>query len=346
MNKTYLNEFHSAHNGNLVDFSGWEMPINYGSQINEHNEVRANVGVFDVSHMAVFDFLGGNQVEFLRKLLPNDVNKILNAKRALYSPLLNENGRILDDLIVYHTGNNNFRIISNCATRQQNKLWFNENAKQFGVEVNFQENASIIAIQGPNSAKILSSLYSIDLKNFHIYQDDEVMIARTGYTGEIGFEIISNQEKGLELWNHFISKDVRPIGLAARDTLRLEAGLNLYGSDMSIDNHPYESNLGWTIDNTDTNRAYIGKESIANEANTKKLVGFYTEERGVLRAGSKVYFPGGEGVVTSGTWSPTFKKNIGFCRVDANYPAQGNALLRDKEINLHFCETNFLKHLK
>jgi len=347
MKKTYLNEFHSTHDGNLVDFSGWEMPINYGSQINEHNEVRTNVGIFDVSHMAVFDFSGDNQVEFLKKLLPNDVTKILNSKRALYSPLLNENGGILDDLIVYHTGNNHFRIISNCATRQQNNDWFNEKAKQFEVKVNFQENASIIAIQGPNSDEVLSTLYSLDLKNFHIYQDDEVMIARTGYTGEIGFEIISNQKKGLELWNHFISKDVKPIGLAARDTLRLEAGLNLYGSDMTINNHPYESNLGWTIDNSDENRNYIGKNSLAIEAESKKkLIGFYTEERGVLRAGSKVHFAGGEGIVTSGTWSPTFKKNIGFCRVDANYPAQGNALLRDKEINLHFCETNFLKHLK
>ena len=215
MKKTYLNEFHAENNGNLVDFSGWEMPINYGSQINEHNEVRANVGIFDVSHMAVFDFYGDNQIEFLRQLIPNDVNKILDSKRALYSPLLNENGGILDDLIVYHLGDKNFRIISNCATREQNNAWFKEKSKAFNVEVKFQEDASIIAIQGPNSQKVLSAIYDLNLKNFHIYQDDEVMIARTGYTGELGFEIISDQSKGLELWNYLIKEGVKPIGLAA-----------------------------------------------------------------------------------------------------------------------------------
>jgi aminomethyltransferase len=347
MKKTYLNKFHAINGGNLVDFSGWEMPINYGSQINEHNEVRSNVGIFDVSHMAVFDFTGANQVEFLRELLPNDVNKILESAKALYSPLLNKEGGILDDLIVYHLGNNNFRIISNCATREQNNSWFTEAANKYNVGVNFKENASIIAIQGPESNKVLSSLYSVDLPNFHIYQDNEVMIARTGYTGELGFEIISNEAKGLEIWNHFIDQGVQPIGLAARDTLRLEAGLNLYGSDMNIENHPYESNLAWTIDDADASRSYIGKESLDGKQLIKKeLIGFYTEERGVLRAGSRIFFEGGEGIVTSGTYSPTFKKNIGLCRVDTNYPAQGKALLRDKEINLQFCETNFLKHLK
>lgn len=347
MKKTYLNEFHAENNGNLVDFSGWEMPINYGSQINEHNEVRANVGIFDVSHMAVFDFYGDNQIEFLRQLIPNDVNKILDSKRALYSPLLNENGGILDDLIVYHLGDKNFRIISNCATREQNNAWFKEKSKAFNVEVKFQEDASIIAIQGPNSQKVLSTIYDLNLKNFHIYQDDEVMIARTGYTGELGFEIISDQSKGLELWNYLIKEGVKPIGLAARDTLRLEAGLNLYGSDMTVENHPYESNLRWTVDHNDLKRSYIGKSAILDKVEAKKeLIGFYTEERGVLRAGTRVYFDGGEGLITSGTWSPTFKKNIGFCRVDTNHHNSGRALLRDKEINLHFCKTNFLKHLK
>ena len=347
MNKTYLNEFHAQNNGNLVDFSGWEMPINYGSQIIEHNEVRTNVGIFDVTHMAVFDFCGDNQVEFLRYLIPNDVNKILDSKRAIYSPLLNETGGILDDLIVYHLGDRNFRIISNCATRDQNNDWFKDKAKAFNVEVKFQDDASIIAIQGPNSQKILSAVYDLNLNNFHIYQDDEVMIARTGYTGELGFEIISNQTKGLELWNYFVKEKVMPIGLAARDTLRLEAGLNLYGSDMTVDNHPYESNLGWTVDHNDSERNYIGKKAIvAKEKSGRELLGFYTNERGVLRAGTHVYFNGGEGVITSGTWSPTFKKNIGFCRVDTNNQDSGFALLRDKEINLHFCKTNFLKHLK
>jgi aminomethyltransferase len=347
MNKTYLNEFHQRNNGHLVDFAGWEMPINYGSQINEHNTVRADVGIFDVSHMAVFDFYGSNQVEFLKYLIPNDVTKILDSKRALYSPLLNEEGGILDDLIVYHLGNENFRIISNCGTREQNYACFQKVASEFDVQIDFKSDASIIALQGPNSMKNLSSLYDIKLEKFHLYQDEEVMIARTGYTGELGVEIISDANKGLEIWNYFISKGIQSIGLAARDTLRLEAGFNLYGSDMTVENNPYDSNLEWTVDQSEQDRDYIGKKALKHLQDTKnRLVGFYTDARGVLRSGTKVSFEGGEGVITSGTWSPTFKKNIGFCRVTKNFPKIGKSILRDKEINLHFCETNFLKYLK
>ena len=347
MNKTYLNEFHRANKGHLVDFAGWEMPINYGSQINEHNLVRTDVGIFDVSHMAVFDLYGSNQTEFLEYLIPNDVNKILDSTRALYSPLLNENGGILDDLIVYHLGENNFRIISNCGTREQNYAWFKKIASDFDVQIDFKSDASIIALQGPNAIKNLSSLYNVDLEKFHLYQDDEVMIARTGYTGELGVEIISNASKGLKIWEHFVSKDIQPIGLAARDTLRLEAGFNLYGSDMTIENNPYDSNLSWTIDQSNEDRDFIGKKALEHLQESENcLVGFYTDERGVLRSGTKVSFEGGEGVITSGTWSPTFKKNIGFCRITKNFPETGVSTLRDKEINLHFCETNFLKYLK
>ena len=347
MNKTHLNKFHLENNGHLVDFAGWEMPINYGSQINEHNLVRTDVGIFDVSHMAVFDLLGSNQTEFLKFLIPNDVRKILDSKRALYSPLLNESGGILDDLIVYHLGNDNFRIISNCATREQNYAWFDKIASEFNVQIDFKSDASIIALQGPNSINNLSGLYNVELERFHLYQDDNVMIARTGYTGELGVEIISNASKGLEIWEHFISKDIQPIGLAARDTLRLEAGFNLYGSDMTTKNNPYDSNLEWTVDHSDEDRDYIGKKALNDLKDSEDcLVGFYTDERGVLRSGTKVSFEGGEGVITSGTWSPTFKKNIGLCRVTKNFPKIGKSILRDKEINLHFCETNFLKYLK
>ena len=347
MKKTYLNEFHANNGGQMVDFAGWEMPVNYGSQISEHKEVRENVGIFDVSHMAVFDFAGSRQVEFLKHLLPNDVNKILDSTRALYSPLLNDEGMILDDLIVYHLGNENFRIISNCGTRDQNNAWFKKMALNFDVAVDFKEEASIIALQGPKAKQCLGEIFDVDLEPFHIQTLDDVMIARTGYTGEVGFEIISNASRGLELWNHFIEKGIKPVGLAARDTLRLEAGFNLYGSDMTIENHPYESNLGWTIDMSNDARDFIGKSALLDlQSDSKKLVGFHTDARGVLRSGTEVYFDGGSGIVTSGTWSPTFGKNIGLCRVDSNHPDTGNAKLRDKEINLHFCETNFLKYLK
>ena len=173
------------------------------------------------------------------------------------------------------------------------------------------------------------------------------MIASTGYTGELGYEIICDQEKGIKFWNDFISNDVQPIGLAARDTLRLEAGLNLYGTDMDETNTPYDSNIGWTIDLNDKDRDFVGKNALEEKKDSKKILkGFYTEERGVLRGGAEVIFEGGSGVVTSGTWSPTFKKNIGFCRVDKNCGEIGSAVLRDKKITLKFSNTNFLESLK
>jgi len=347
MKKTYLNSFHSENGGSMVDFAGWHMPVNYGSQINEHNLVRSDVGIFDVSHMAVFDFHGKNQTSFLQHLLPNDIAKILPNKRALYSPLLNNAGGILDDLIVYHLGDEKYRIISNCATREQNFEWFKEIAANFSVEVIFHSEASIIALQGPKSQQIIKNLYDLELGNFELHQSNDLMIARTGYTGEVGFELISDQEVGKKLWHGLIEEGVQPIGLAARDTLRLEAGLNLYGSDMTVSNNPFDSNLSWTVDTNNINRNFIGAEALKTLSKPKQvLCGFFTNERGVLRAGSKITFNGGDGVVTSGTWSPTFKKNIGFCRIDANHPSHGIAKLRDKEINLEFCETNFLKYLK
>jgi len=347
MKKTFLNKYHHENGGHMVDFSGWEMPINYGSQISEHLSVRENVGMFDVSHMAVFDLDGNEQLDFLKSLLPNDVSKIVDKKRALYSPLLNHDGGILDDLIVYHLGGLNFRIISNCATRDQNLNWFNEISSGFDVAIDFKSDYSIIAIQGPSSQSALGNLLKQELQNFHLQMDNEIMIARTGYTGEIGFEIVSNKTIGQEIWSEFIKLGVKPVGLAARDTLRLEAGYNLYGIDMSIQNNPYDSNLSWTIDLSDDKRDFIGKKALErNKKSDEILCGFYTEERGVLRSGMEISFKNGGGVITSGTWSPTFKKNIGLCRISANHPEKGTALLRDKEVNLYFCETNFLKYLK
>ena len=348
MNKTYLNAYHKDAGGSLVDFSGWEMPINYGSQINEHNEVRTNAGVFDVSHMAVFDLSGPQQVDFLKSLLPNDVSKILHSKRALYSPLLNEEGMILDDLIVYHLGDNNFKIISNCVTREQNDDWFSKRSSSFECKVELQKNSSIIALQGPNSQKLIQEIFpGLELRPFHLEEFDNTMVATTGYTGEQGYEIISSEADGLIIWSKLIALGVSPIGLAARDTLRLEAGLNLYGSDMTSANHPYESNLSWTIDLTDELRNFIGKKKLLTYKDSPStLHGFYTEERGVLRSGSTISCDGGSGVITSGTWSPTFKKNIGFCRLDTKNPINGFAILRERQINLNFCKTNFLKYLQ
>jgi aminomethyltransferase len=344
MRATYLNSSHKNLGGYMVDFSGWEMPLHYGSQLNEHNEVRTNVGVFDVSHMAVFDLDGEKQEDFLRFLLPNDVKKISGQNKAIYSPMLNYDGGILDDLIVYYLGNKNFRIVSNCATREQNFSWLSKIAEPFNVGIDFKSDYSILALQGPNSYNFIKDYTVKEISKFAVHNTNDVMIAATGYTGELGFEIISNQEVGIKFWDEFISNGVQPIGLAARDTLRLEAGLNLYGTDMNHTNNPYDSNIGWTIDLNDKDRDFIGKSALNDKKDSKKILkGFYTEERGVLRGGADINFNGGSGVITSGTWSPTFKKNIGFCRVGKNCGEIGSAVLRDKKITLKFCNTNFLE---
>ena len=277
----------------------------------------------------------------------NDIKKINGQNKAMYSPILNYEGGILDDLIVYYLGNKSFRIVSNCATREKNLSWLSKIAEPFDVGIDFKSDYSILALQGPNSHKFIKSHIEKDISKFSVHNTDDVMIASTGYTGELGYEIICDQEKGIKFWNEFVSNDVQPIGLAARDTLRLEAGLNLYGTDMDQTNTPYDSNIGWTIDFNDKDRDFIGKKALEEKKDSKKILkGFYTEERGVLRGGAEVIFEGGSGVVTSGTWSPTFKKNIGFCRVDKNCGEIGSAVLRDKKITLKFSNTNFLESLK
>ena len=345
MKKTYLNHFHKEHGGYMVDFSGWEMPLHYGSQLTEHLEVRSNVGIFDVSHMAVFDLTGPEQQEFLRFLLPNDVAKISGETKALYSPLLDEDGGILDDLIVYSLGQNNFRIISNCATREQNYDWLRQWGRQFAVDINFRPEDSIISLQGPSAHKHIKRLTNNKIAKFELTHDQDMMISGTGYTGENGYEIVSDAISGTKIWDQFISDGIKPIGLAARDTLRLEAGLNLFGADMTKSNSPYDSNIAWTVDLNDKNRDFIGKQALTNVDKTKVLTGFYTEERGVLRSGAVVRTKNCKGIVTSGTWSPTFKKNIGFCRIEKNHGDIGTSFLRDKEIDLNFCNNNFLKSL-
>jgi aminomethyltransferase len=263
MNKTTLYQNHIDHGAKMVDFGGWSMPINYGSQINEHKVVRSSVGIFDVSHMSVFDLSGSEQEIFLKMLLPNDVQKIISPGRALYSPLLNEAGGILDDLIVYNLGSH-YRIISNCATYAQNHDWFVKQSASYDVQINFMDNLSIIAVQGPDSLNALTAIGLEDLQKFSDFDVavvDSMMIAKTGYTGEEGFEIVLDNNKVGTFWNQLINAGASPIGLGARDTLRLEAGLNLYGTDMNIDNHPYESNLSWTIDLSDPERNFIGKSA-------------------------------------------------------------------------------------
>jgi len=348
MNKTPLNKSHIELGAKMVNFSNWEMPISYSSLIEEHNAVRNTVGIFDVSHMSVFDFDGDNQVAFFEKIFANDIKKIYKDNKAIYGALLNEEGGILDDLIIYHA-NNKFRLVSNCSTREQNRQWFEKHAVEFGVKVMERSDMGILAIQGPDALNKILEIKEIDaqvntLQSFGCMFEGDKLYARTGYTGEDGLELIVPTKDINHLWDQALELGCTPIGLGARDTLRLEAGLNLYGNDMTINNHPYESNMGWTIDMSDENREFIGKDAILSidQSKSQKIVGIILQDKGILRSGYEITHEQGKGVVLSGSYSPTLQSSIGLARVDQGYKENGKVMIRNKLLNIDFVSPRFL----
>jgi aminomethyltransferase len=348
MNKTPLNKSHIELGAKMVNFSNWEMPISYSSLIEEHNAVRNTVGIFDVSHMSVFDFDGDNQVAFFEKIFANDIKKIYKDNKAIYGALLNEEGGILDDLIIYHA-NNKFRLVSNCSTREQNRQWFEKHAVEFGVKVMERSDMGILAIQGPDAINKILEIKEIDaqvnaLQSFGCMFEGDKLYARTGYTGEDGLELIVPTKDINHLWDQALELGCTPIGLGARDTLRLEAGLNLYGNDMTINNHPYESNMGWTIDMSDENREFIGKDALLSidQSKSQKIVGIILQDKGVLRSGYEITHEQGKGVVLSGSYSPTLQSSIGLARVDQGYKENGKVMIRNKLLNIDFVSPRFL----
>ena len=348
MNKTPLNKSHIELGAKMVNFSNWEMPISYSSLIEEHNAVRNTVGIFDVSHMSVFDFDGDNQVAFFEKIFANDIKKIYKENKAIYGALLNEEGGILDDLIIYHA-NNKFRLVSNCSTREQNRQWFEKHAVEFGVKVMERSDMGILAIQGPDALNKILEIKEIDaqvntLQSFGCMFEGDKLYARTGYTGEDGLELIVPTKDINHLWDQALELGCTPIGLGARDTLRLEAGLNLYGNDMTINNHPYESNMGWTIDMSDENREFIGKDALLSidQSKSQKIVGIILQDKGVLRSGYEITHEQGKGVVLSGSYSPTLQSSIGLARVDQGYKENGKVMIRNKLLNVDFVSPRFL----
>jgi aminomethyltransferase len=348
MNKTPLNKSHIELGAKMVNFSNWEMPISYSSLIEEHNAVRNTVGIFDVSHMSVFDFDGDNQVAFFEKIFANDIKKIYKDNKAIYGALLNEEGGILDDLIIYHA-NNKFRLVSNCSTREQNRQWFEKHAVEFGVKVIERSDMGILAIQGPDALNKILEIKEIDaqvnaLQSFGCMFEGDKLYARTGYTGEDGLELIVPTQDINHLWDQALELGCTPIGLGARDTLRLEAGLNLYGNDMTINNHPYESNMGWTIDMSDENREFIGKDALLSidQSKSQKIVGIILQDKGVLRSGYEITHEQGKGVVLSGSYSPTLQSSIGLARVDQGYKENGKVMIRNKLLNIDFVSPRFL----
>ncbi|MGD2137437.1 MAG: glycine cleavage system aminomethyltransferase GcvT [Gammaproteobacteria bacterium] len=325
-NRTPLYEEHLAAGGKMVDFAGWEMPINYGSQIEEHNQVRTDAGMFDVSHMVVVDLTGDRVREFLRHLLANDAGRLKEKGKALYSCMLDDSGGVLDDLIVYFLREDFFRMVVNAATREKDLAWLEKQAAPFSVSVIERPELAMIAVQGPNARDKVLDLLAADvreaaaaLKPFVGVLADDWFIARTGYTGEDGFEIILPGDAAAGFWRQLREAGVAPAGLGARDTLRLEAGMNLYGADMDETTTPLESGLAWTVAWDPPERDFIGRAALEKqraEGVGQKLVGLLLEGKGVLRNHQRVVTSDeGEGEVTSGSFSPTLQRAIAFARV-------------------------------
>ncbi len=325
--QTPLYDRHVAAGAKIVDFAGWDMPLHYGSQLAEHNRVRADAGVFDVSHMTVVDVTGPDAAAWLRYLLANDVARLESPGKAQYSLLLNHEGGVVDDLIVYR-GADGYRLVSNCATRKKVLIWLAQHSRNHNVRVEERPGVAILAISGPRSIAAARAALPADcaadagrLGNFESLECGGWLVARTGYTGELGLEVMLPGDQAGTLWDALLASGVEPVGLGARDTLRLEAGMNLYGQDMDENTSPLAANLGWTISRRDQNRDFIGRGAVteqwrlAHRGELPRLVGLVLESRGVLRTGQRLVTEQGEGVVTSGGFSPALKQSIALARI-------------------------------
>ena len=350
--QTVLNATHRALGAKMVDFGGWDMPISYGSQIEEHHAVRRDAGMFDVSHMTVVDLRGARTREFLRHLVANNVDKLKVSGKALYTCMLNAEGGVIDDLIVYYLDEEYFRLVVNAATRDKDLAWISAQAQAYGVSVTERPELAMIAVQGPNARAKVQSLLSPEtaakaakIGKFVACEGDGLFIARTGYTGEDGYEIIVPQEKAVELWNRLQAAGVAPAGLGARDTLRLEAGMNLYGQDMDEGVSPFEAALAWTVA-LDEGRDFIGRavlEQQKAQGAPRQLVGVVMDDKGVLRHGQRVTSANGDGEILSGTFSPTLGKAIAFVRIPAGEPGQLQVDIRGKLVPLRLVKFPFVR---
>jgi len=367
--KTALYDTHVRSGAKIVDFGGWEMPLHYGSQIEEHHAVRRDAGMFDVSHMGVVDLRGERVREFLQRLLANDVGRLKTSGKALYSCMLLANGGVIDDLIVYFLSDTWFRLVVNAGTRDKDLAWIRRHAAAFAVTVAEQRDLAMIAIQGPNAREktlpLLAPAQRIiaqGLAPFYGVALDSWFVARTGYTGEDGFEVMLPAQDAARTWDALRAQGVVPAGLGARDTLRLEAGMNLYGNDMDEDHHPLESGLAWTVAFEPGGRDFIGREALENVRRTgsREFVGLLLEERGVLRSHQKVVVAGtGNGVpgsaasgplptgeVTSGTFSPTLNRSIALARVPVTAATSVQVEIRGKLHAASIVKPPFVRHGK
>ncbi|TRZ97060.1 MAG: glycine cleavage system protein T [Rhodocyclaceae bacterium] len=385
--RTPLYDSHLAAGAKMVDFSGWEMPIHYGSQIEEHHAVRRDAGMFDVSHMCALDLGGADARAYLRHLLANDVAKLVTPGKALYSCLLNESGGVVDDLIVYFFTNERYRIVVNAGTAVKDIPWMRAQLAGFDAELIVRradnddpvaiiatqgpdarerrttgnDSVAMIAVQGPNARERFWKAFPdtrAATETLGVFQaaewrigDDSWLIARTGYTGEDGFEITLPAADAAPVWQKLLDAGIKPCGLGARDTLRLEAGMNLYGQDMDEDISPYEAGLRWTVDLKDAARDFIGKSALEGK-NARQLrnqfAGLLLLDRGVLRAHQKVVTPQGEGEITSGSFSPSLNQSIALARLPAGVAigSEVEVEIRDKRLKARVVKPSFVRNGK
>lgn len=353
---TPLYEKHLEANAKMVDFGEWDMPLHYGSQIEEHHQVRKDAGMFDVSHMTIIDIQGSQTKQFLQKLLANDVDKLSTKGRALYSCMLNEDGGVIDDLIVYFMDEGNYRLVVNAATHDKDLKWLAAKAEQFDdIEIKERQDLAMIAVQGPAACeKVYTALgedvraATKEMKPFSSVTIGELMIARTGYTGENGFEIILPAKAAPFSWQMLLEAGISPIGLGARDTLRLEAGMNLYGNDMDETTTPLESGLAWTLAWKPEARDFIGRKILEKQkaSVSRKLVGLVLDGRGVLRAHQRVITEHGDGEVTSGGFSPTLGQSIALARLPVDASDKCQVEIRGKAVAADIVKYPFVRNGK
>ena len=350
--KTPLYQLHLDAGAKMVDFAGWDMPLHYGSQIDEHHQVRKQAGMFDVSHMTVIDFSGAGCADFLAKLLANDIAKLKQPGKALYSCMLNENAGVIDDLIVYYLRDGEYRMVVNAATREKDLAWITQQAQSFELQVKERADLAMIAVQGPQAREKVAQVLDADyqpimaLKPFFAFFELPIFVARTGYTGEDGFELILPGDQACQLWHKLAALEVKPIGLGARDSLRLEAGMNLYGQDMDESTTPWESALGWTIALDNPERDFIGRGALehAKSTNKQQLVGLVLSDRGVLRHGHRIFCSNGEGYVCSGGFSPTLQQSIAFARIPLGAESNCEVEIRNKKLRAQVVKPPFVRN--
>ena len=352
--QTPLHAAHVAAGARMVDFAGWDMPVNYGSQIEEHHAVRRDAGMFDVSHMLALDLAGPDATAWLRGLLANDVAKLKDSGKALYACMLNERGGVADDLIVYRFSDAGYRIVVNAGTADKDVAWMRQRIAATGANVTLQarRDLAMIAVQGPRAIERASAaLPELSTANgvpapFVGARVGDLLIARTGYTGEDGLEIAVPASRAEAMWNALAAAGVRPCGLGARDTLRLEAGMNLYGQDMDEDVSPLNAGLSWTVDMKDEARNFVGRAALQATPASQRLLGLILEDKGVLRSHMKIFTAAGEGETTSGSFSPSLEKSIAFARVPlATQPGEAVEVdIRGKRLKARTVKLPFVRN--